>query len=561
MCKRILNISFVILLVISLVACTGTPKNEKTSDTTTTENTSDTTTGTKTSDTTTDTTTETKTVDWREPYKEPVQVRIALNESASPIFPEGEDWGNNLWTKKWKEDYNIEVIVDWVSSDYDTKLNLAIASGSIPDAFHCSAVQLHQLAQAGQIQDLKDVYEKYASPGLRKMMENNWDIVETGMFNGELLALPRLHYGYETLTSFMWARKDWMEGLGITELKTIEDLENLMGNFMTQYSADYGIMLNKDLRPFFQMSAAFHAYPTIWVEGPDGSIVYGATLPEMKNALAKWAEWYKKGYIREDFPTLDNAAMFQDAYNGKVGLFAEQNWASWYGEDMVNNLGPDTYFLPYNLPSVDGQKVYYPVAFPNIGYNVVRKGYEHPEVLLKLINSYVYILDESVIDGSMSIDDVLPFNTNNMHHITGPFKVEFETYNNIKEVQHALKTGEEKFTSGNAYLFYSEIKKWVDNKELIGLGRYVQMGYEKGSLVLALDHVDNNQILKSKLWGAPPQAVIDYGSTLNDLLIEGYTKIIMGVEDISYYDTLIEEWRKAGGDQVTAAVNEMYGNK
>lgn len=560
MYKRILSIMLVILLVISLAACSGGKSSDKGTTDTSNKGTTDTSDKGTTKDTSGDK--EVEVADWREPYKEPVQIRIALNEVVNAVFAEGEDWGNNLWTKKWKEDYNIEVIVDWVSSEYETKLNLAIASGSIPDAFWCTPVQLNQLAQAGQIQDLREVYEKYASPGLKRMMENNWDIVETAMFNGELLAMPRLHYGYETLTSFMWARKDWMEGLGIKELKTIEDVEKLMDAFMTQYSANYGIMLNRDLRPFFQMAPAFHAYPTIWVEGPDGSIVYGATLPEMKNALAKWAEWYKKGYIREDFATLDSAAMLQDAYNGKVGLYAEQNWAGWnVGQDMVNNQGPDTYFLPYNLPSVDGQKVYYPVAFPNGAYNVVRKGYEHPEVLIKLINSYVNILDEALIDGTMKIDEVLPFNTNDMHHITGPFKVEFNHYNDIKEVQHALKTGEEKFSSGNAYLFYTEIKKWVDNKDLIGLGRYIQMGYEKGSLVLALDHVDNNQILKSKLWGAPPQAVIDYGSTLNDLLIEGYTKIIMGLEDISYYDTLIEEWRRAGGDQVTAAVNEMYGNK
>ena len=56
----------------------------------------------------------------------------------------------------------------------------------------------------------------------------------------------------------------------------------------------------------------------------------------------------------------------------------------------------------------------------------------------------------------------------------------------------------------------------------------------------------------------PPTFSCD-GSTLDDLLIEGYSKIITGAEDISYYDTLMQDWRRAGGDAVTAAVNEMYG--
>ena len=37
--------------------------------------------------------------------------------------------------------------------------------------------------------------------------------------------------------------------------------------------------------------------------------------------------------------------------------------------------------------------------------------------------------------------------------------------------------------------------------------------------------------------------------------------IIMGNESVDYFDTLVENWKAAGGDAVTAAVNEMYGNK
>ena len=87
------------------------------------------------------------------------------------------------------------------------------------------------------------------------------------------------------------------------------------------------------------------------------------------------------------------------------------------------------------------------------------------------------------------------------------------------------------------------------------------MGYDGASLVRSTRYVDNEQLIKSKLWGAQPQAMLDYGTTLDDLLVEGFTQIIMGVESIDYFDALIESWYMAGGEQVTAAVNEMYGNK
>lgn len=50
-----------------------------------------------------------------------------------------------------------------------------------------------------------------------------------------------------------------------------------------------------------------------------------------------------------------------------------------------------------------------------------------------------------------------------------------------------------------------------------------------------------------------------YGTTLDDLLTEGFTKIIMGTESIDYFDVLVQNWRAAGGDEATKAVNEAYG--
>ena len=50
------------------------------------------------------------------------------------------------------------------------------------------------------------------------------------------------------------------------------------------------------------------------------------------------------------------------------------------------------------------------------------------------------------------------------------------------------------------------------------------------------------------------------GTTLDDILTEGFTKIITGEVPVDYFDTLVEEWRTAGGDTATKEVNEMYGS-
>ncbi len=180
-----------------------------------------------------------KTSDWREPYAETVEIHIAAQEITNAIFAEGEDMFNNLWTKRWKELYNVNVVVDWVSIDYETKLNLAIASNTLPDAFRCNAVQFNQLKTAGYLADLTDVYETYGGNTLKSVMEENWDIVETAMDGDEILAIPQLHYGYECETSQMWARSDWMEEAGLTGFESIEDIENAMQIFKDNYNAKY----------------------------------------------------------------------------------------------------------------------------------------------------------------------------------------------------------------------------------------------------------------------------------------------------------------------------------
>ena len=550
MAKKFLLMLLAVALILSLVACAG--------DTTTTTQDGGQTTAPATDDTDTDTATATP----DDSDGEPIQITIGVAEVTGANWAEGESQEDNLWWRLFKEEHNVEVIVEWVASEYVTQLNLAITANDLPDAFRCNPVQFNQLVEAGQLEDLYDDYNNYASATIKRMMENNWDIVETAIFDGEMLALPMLHYGYETSTPHIWARKDWTDEQNIVDLETFDDLINMMDTFMEAYDAPYGIMLDRTLGSFYQLASAFHSYPRLWLEADDGSIVYGSTLPETRDALEVWAQWYADGYVRSDFATLDFAAMLEDAYNGRAGVYAQQNWAGWQvGPDMVNNQNEDAYFMSLSMPTIDGAKIMYPINFPNGWYQVVRKGYEHPEVLVKLINTYAYILDDALVEGSMDIEEVLPFNTNNMHHVTGPFKVEFDHYRDIIEVSTAVHTGVEEFNSGNAYLFYNEIMGYLNDGELSGLGRYIQMGHhERSSLVRAIKHVDDEHMLFSKMWGAPPQAIRDFGSTLDDILVEGFTQIITGEQDISYYDTLIEAWRGAGGDQVTAAVNEEFGN-
>lgn len=62
------------------------------------------------------------------------------------------------------------------------------------------------------------------------------------------------------------------------------------------------------------------------------------------------------------------------------------------------------------------------------------------------------------------------------------------------------------------------------------------------------------------MWGPQTETLLSAGSTLDDILIEGFTKIIVGEESIDYFDTLVSDWESAGGAKATEEINETYGN-
>ena len=74
----------------------------------------------------------------------PIEISVGYTEVVGAVWADGEDQTDNLWTRLWEEEYNVKVITEWVSSEYDTTLNLAIASKKLPDAYIANPVQFQQ---------------------------------------------------------------------------------------------------------------------------------------------------------------------------------------------------------------------------------------------------------------------------------------------------------------------------------------------------------------------------------------------------------------------------------
>ncbi|MFP4976975.1 hypothetical protein ACE6ED_16335 [Paenibacillus sp. CN-4] len=547
--KSIFSLLSLIMTIILLTACSGN---------------SDTSKGANETATTGNAATGSDEVDPSDPafsaYKEPLTIHTVTSEYASAKYPEGDDITNNVWIDRYKEKFNIHVVTDWVSDEYDTKLNLAISSSDLPDVFRVNSAQLQQLIEADMVADLTEVFDKYASDRLKGYMEADADSYESGKKDGQLYGIPQLHWGLIDQPDFMWIRNDWKEELGTKDPETVEDLKNIALKFMEKHGG-YGIAVDQTLDYLNVLAVSWNAHPDMWLEDSSGKLVYGSIQPEMKNALKEWAEWYKLGIIDPEFAIKDFSAMNADVVAGKVGMQPYYQWWGYNpGVDTISNLGKDAIFYPYQLPSITGGKAKQSVFFANGYYTVVNKSFKHPEAVIKLMNDYAYIVDEGV--GKESEDLLSSLLDNDLAHVVGAFRVlnPNSDYEQFEAVSAALKSNDTSgLTSTGMWQKYNNSVEFIKNATPSAVGDYLQQGAPKAAYSLSKEVLDSGNYVKTALWGAAPEVLAGYGTTLDDILTEGFTKIIMGSESIDYFDTVVQNWKAAGGDAATEAVNTAYG--
>jgi putative aldouronate transport system substrate-binding protein len=479
-------------------------------------------------------------------------------------YPPGDNLTNNPWTRGIKDTLNINIIADWaaVPTEYTTRLNLAIASGQLPDSFRVDAVQFDQLCDAGLIADLTDYIENNGSDTLKSIMNDEPNVTDSAKRNGRLYGIPTYGYGPLAMFRMLWIRDDWLQSANAVAPKSFSDLDNLMKTFMDTHPGTYGIGLDKSLSQVFNMGPSFHAYPTIWLAKNDSSIVYGAIQPEMKNLLALWADWYKKGYVKRDFVSMDANALRQDFVTGRFGVVTGTNsWHSGYVHDLCKNQGREAIFGAYEFPSIDGSPIIHPKSFDNSGYLVVNKNYKKVDAAIKSISYIHYIIADAGPLKLMTAEELFPYT--NLQHLMYSLKMDnpVDEERQFRQIQEAKNTGNLPAVASSVTIRkWGEIQRWL-TKESDNPWPYIQLYWEKSSYMNNIKIIEQNRFINTAIQGAMPPEALSYGSTLDDLLIEGFTKIIVGQEPPSYFDTLVNQWKAAGGDTVTAAVNQKFAKK
>lgn len=500
-----------------------------------------------------------------DPYEETVTITTVRDNPTAVDFRDGDTLEDNTWTRAWKDRFNIEVDYQWVADDYATNLNLSIAEGSIPDVMLVDYQQMQQLYEADMLLEISDLFEEYANDNLKDYMEYDSETFETAFFEDGLYGIPQLSYGYIDQFPPMWIRNDWLEEVGADNPETMDDMLAIARSFKEEFGG-YPISENQNLLGMNFSAVAWDAYPNTWIENDSGEIVYGSIQPEMKEVLSAWRGFYEEGLINPEFAVRDSDAEYQALMNSESGIqFHYQWWGYTPGVDLVSNLGPDALFIPHPVPTATGEDLMHPIRYNNTGYVVISKDMKNPEATFKLLNFFAYMMDDAPGNESTEFVESL-FTRDYSPALPHAFRVINPENDNIQyaivsEAVEKYYAGEEVDVEalGSHAVKYLDIVRWIEDKDPQGVGNWLQQGHEMSAYAYAQDMMDNDQYFSDKLWGVQPNTLATTGSTLNDILIEGFTQIITGAQEVDYFDTLIENWNVSGGEQATIEMNEMYG--
>ncbi|HEY0828274.1 MAG TPA: extracellular solute-binding protein [Bacilli bacterium] len=497
-------------------------------------------------------------------YDPPIEVTTVKQTTPADVYAPGDSLENNIYTRGQLDELGITVKYKWTadSSVYADKLSVMIASGDIPDFMQVSPVQYKQLYEAGLLLNLEDIYQEYAAPITRKLIEEDGGkLLDSARIDGKLYALPFNDDGMNQ-APMLWVRKDWLTNLNLPEPKTMDDVINIARAFKTQdpdknkINDTFGLGLNPtDYRGFVN---GYHAYMGIWAKGPDGKLAPGYILPEMKTALMKLQELFKEGLIDKEFVAKGQGKVFDDVVAGKIGIYFQPFWAPFY--PLVTSFQKDgAQWQSYPLVSADDQPVKSETFSGGLPiFNVVSKNAKNPEAVIKLLNFFASkTLAESTEfnnDYLYTAEGVQTYSGSNIY--MWPMNKNLKTWRAMKE---AFDSGDTSKLNPEDLSNYKKVKEYLDgNKDQYPLGAIFSPAGSYYTLHLM---TDRDGFYFDEFYGVPTDTMSDKGTVLSDLRDQVFPKIIMGESSITEFDKFVEDWNKLGGSKMIEEVNAWYDAK
>lgn len=496
-------------------------------------------------------------------------------------LPKGDTYEDNGYTRYLKKQLNIQnkdVFEAGENDNYQETVSMTIASRELPDVMVVNDMEMLQLLVDNDlIEDLTQVYEDCTSSRIKDIYNSyGSEILDNVTFDGKLMALPETNI--DDGPSLCWLRKDWMDKLGLDAPKTVEDVENIVHEFVQKdpggngKGETVGLVCDDELTGGCGYSyeyqndiifASFGAFPKQWIYNKDGEVVYGSVQNEAKAALGKLRQMYQQGTLDNNFLMRESSNIIELIVSGKCGSF----FGPWWSPNnplmsaMQNN--PNAEWQPYLIQTDKDGQTSFASQNPNDKYVVVRKGYKHPEIVMKIVS----VLFDDLRYDEEDVREMERYYQDNVDPTARPLAINVDykdalmrCYDSLKDAIQGRKKLEDLGLLEGAY--YISCSKYLDRKKDTSAQKSWEDWAAYASRMTACSVLKKGQTrqVKSLFFGETKTMKSNWWR-LEELEKKAYLEIVTGQKPLSYFDEFVKEWNRQGGEKIRGEVAQELKGK
>lgn len=489
------------------------------------------------------------------------------NHSNLPAGDTYEDNGYTRYLKKMLNIQNKDVFELEDGNQYEEAVEIAIKDNNLPDIMVVKGQEtVQKLAEAGMIEDLTEVYEECTTWRIKDMYASYTDaLLNSGKYGGKLYGFPDTVIDHGP--TLLWMRKDWMDKLGMEEPADMDEAMNYILEFVNQDAAGNGETIGLACTPELVAGSSetysadgifsmFHASPRKWVQDAEGEIVYGSVTQECKAALEYLNTLYTKGVLDKKFLLRTSENIEELIKNGKCGAFFGKWWAP--NNPLMESYDYDknAEWTPYFFTKEDENVLQEYETFEDRLYVVVRKGYEHPEIVAK----YISVIFEYSRYDDKEAKEVNEYFSLNVDPTARPLNINVDyrdtLYQTTENIRNALnKEKPSSSLTGLEKSYYRTCKAYLDGNLTTAnaWAAYTSRITAVGTLV------DLN--FKSRQPLPLSGEGLKVGEDLLKLEQQTFIQIVCGEKTVGYFDTFVKEWYAAGGKDFTQKARTAAENE
>ncbi len=486
-------------------------------------------------------------------------------------LPEGDTYENNAYTRFLSEMLNIqnEDVFEEMDKAYESNVNMAIQMGTMPDIMVVNSVdELQLLVEYDMIADLTDAFSYCLTDTIKQMYQSYGDAIIDGVtFDGKIMAIPETNI--EDGPNLIWLRTDWMDKLGLSEPRTLKDVEYIVEQFVTRDPGDngpgqtVGIVCDPSLCGGCGYSSEYlldivfascDAYPKQWIYDGNGNVCYGSVQPEAKAALAKIRDMFEQNILDNNFLLRTTSNIIDLVEGGQCGSFFGPWWAP--NNPLMEAIAadPDARWAPFLIATKDDGSTSCYSQNPTYKYVVVRKGFEYPEIACKIVS----VLFDYIRYNEGDNDECKKYYQLNVDPTARPLAINVD-YNNalmlcFDEIKAALegeKNPDELLILEKAY--YEACKSYLDDPDSATPEEWA--AYTSRITACEILKKADINVVQSLFFGHT-KTMIESFDELLDMETQIYLKIVTGELSVDAFDDFVAEWYEKGGTQITKEVSE-----